>query len=103
MCAGIGSPGTLREVVRGYLGDKKSEQLFRDNTIIKLFRFLKFKSSLFDFAGGNGFLRPFELATFRLQNMIEVIRNLSTYFPDHSYVTQRGATFLLHKNDLGNK
>ena len=28
MCAGIGSPGTLPEVFRGYLGDKGAPEVF---------------------------------------------------------------------------
>ena len=28
MCAGINSPGTLREVLRGYCGDKNAKPIF---------------------------------------------------------------------------
>ena len=28
MCAGVGSPGTLPEVFRGYLGDKAAPEVF---------------------------------------------------------------------------
>ncbi|NBY58668.1 MAG: hypothetical protein EBQ52_00560, partial [Synechococcaceae bacterium LLD_019] len=47
MCAGIGSPGTLAEVLRGYTGDRNAPQ--------------RIDSPLFRFAGGEGFQRPFEL------------------------------------------
>jgi len=30
MCAGVGSPGTLAEVLRGYLGDRKAPQLIAE-------------------------------------------------------------------------
>ena len=69
MCAGIGSPGTLQEVLRGYTGDRNAPQ------------------------------RPFELATVRLQNMVEVLGNWRTYVPRDDFITQRGGTFLLEAND----
>ena len=53
------------------------------------------KGAFFNWAGGNGFQRPFELATLRLRNMAEVLSNWKTYVPDARYMTQRGATFLL--------
>lgn len=35
MCAGIGSPGTLKEVFRGYKGDKKAPQLIADEEVVR--------------------------------------------------------------------
>ena len=35
MCAGIGAPGTLREILRGYFGDKKAPERFRDDDIVE--------------------------------------------------------------------
>lgn len=35
MCAGIGAPGTLREILRGYFGDKKAPERFRDDDVVK--------------------------------------------------------------------
>ena len=35
MCAGIGSPGTLKEVFRGYKGDKSAPQLIDDDEVVK--------------------------------------------------------------------
>lgn len=86
MCAGIGSPGTLTEVLRGYTGDRSAPERFED-------------SPLFRLAGGSGFQRPFELATVRLRNMNEVLRNWSTYVPNNAFITQRGGTFLLDADD----
>ena len=86
MCAGIGSPGTLAEVLRGYTGDRTAPPRFAE-------------SSLFRLAGGSGFQRPFELATVRLRNMNEVLSKWGTYVPNNAYITQRGGTFLLGEDD----
>ena len=40
-------------------------------------------------------MRPFELATFRLNNMNEIIQNWSDYILNEKYLPQRGASFLL--------
>ena len=94
MCAGIGSPGTLREVFRGYKGDKQAPQLIDDAEIVQAKPLPPLKGSFFHVAGGSGFQRPFELATLRLRNMAEVIGNWNVYVPDAAYLTQRGGTFL---------
>ena len=86
MCAGVGSPGTLREVIRGYTGDRSAPA--------------RLTNSLFDLAG-QGFQRPFELATVRLNNMVEVLGRWRTYVPEDNYLCQRGGTYLLDEtNDL---
>ena len=85
MCAGIGSPGTLAEVFRGYTGDRSAPQRLR--------------TPLFRLAGGEGFQRPFELASVRLQNMVEVLGRWRTYVPCDDFITQRGGTFLLDADD----
>ncbi|MGB3572076.1 MAG: peroxiredoxin-like family protein [Phormidesmis sp.] len=95
MCMGIGSPGTLKEVFRGYTGDKRAPQLIADDEIVKAAPLPAIKGEVFKAAGGKGFQRPFELATLRLRNMAEVLSNWKTYVPDAAYLTQRGATFLL--------
>jgi hypothetical protein len=84
MCAGIGSPGTLAEVLRGYSGDRQAPE--------------RLQTPLFDLLG-RGYLRPFELATMRLRNMVEVLGHWRTYVPDDAYLTQRGGTFLLDADD----
>lgn len=94
MCAGFGSPGTLKEVFRGYTGDRNASQLIADEEVVKATPLPPIKGSFFELAGGKGFQRPFELATLRLRNMTEVLGNWNTYVPDVSYITQRGATFL---------
>jgi AhpC/TSA antioxidant enzyme len=94
MCAGIGSPGTLAEVLRGYLGDRQAPQLIKDQEIVKAAPLPPIQGSFFNVAGGSGFQRPFELATLRLRNMSEVLANWQTYVPDATYLTQRGGTFL---------
>ena len=94
MCAGIGSPGTLAEVFRGYKGDRSAPQLIPDDEVVEDTPLPNIKGSMFKVAGGEGFQRPFELATLRLRNMTEVLSNWSTYVPDASYLTQRGGTFL---------
>ncbi|MEL6927823.1 MAG: peroxiredoxin-like family protein [Cyanobacteria bacterium J06600_6] len=94
MCAGIGSPGTLSEVLRGYTGDRTAPQLIADEEVVEDTPLPNLKGSMFKLAGGSGFQRPFELATLRLRNMTEVLSNWNTYVPDATYLTQRGATFL---------
>ncbi|MCY7368546.1 MAG: AhpC/TSA family protein [Chamaesiphon sp.] len=94
MCAGIGSPGTLGEVFRGYKGDQSAPQLIAAAEIVNAKPLPPIAGSFFDVAGGSGFQRPFELATLRLRNMAEVLGNWATYVPDPTYLTQRGGTFL---------
>ncbi|NJN23945.1 MAG: hypothetical protein HC810_05560 [Acaryochloridaceae cyanobacterium RL_2_7] len=94
MCAGIGSPGTLKEVLRGYKGDRKAPQLIQPEEEIKVAPLPPIKGKFFDRAGGHGFQRPFELATLRLRNMVEVLGKWKTYVPAPTYMTQRGGTFL---------
>ena len=95
MCAGIGSPGTLAEVLRGYTGDRSAPQRIADDAWIQLGPLPPIRGSFFARAGGSGFLRPFELATVRLQNMVEVLSQWRTYVPRNDDLTQRGGTFLL--------
>ncbi len=94
MCAGIGSPGTLTEVFRGYKGDRNAPQLIADEETVQAFPLPPVTGALFNRAGGKGFQRPFELATLRLRNMAEVLKHWQTYVPDATYLTQRGGTFL---------
>ncbi len=84
MCAGIGSPGTLAEVLRGYTGDRQAPA----RLALHLFNLV-----------GQGYQRPFELATVRLQNMVEVLGRWRTYVPSDDHLTQRGGTFLLDSDD----
>ena len=99
MCAGIGSPGTLAEVLRGYTGDRAAPQRIADEETIQAGPLPPIKGSFFARAGGTGFQRPFELATVRLRNMSEVLGNWRTYVPCDDFLTQRGGTFLLEEDD----
>ncbi|CAK6691149.1 peroxiredoxin-like family protein [Synechococcus sp. CBW1107] len=99
MCAGIGSPGTLAEVLRGYTGDRSAPQRIADEETIQAGPLPPIKGSFFARAGGTGFQRPFELATVRLRNMTEVLGHWSTYVPRNDFLTQRGGTFLLDTDD----
>ncbi|MEO1590681.1 MAG: peroxiredoxin-like family protein [Cyanobacteria bacterium J06632_22] len=94
MCAGIGSPGTLAEVWRGYRGDRQAPQLIQPDETIQAGPLPPLQGKSFDIAGGKGFQRPVELATLRLRNMTEVLSNWNTYIPTAAYLPQRGATFL---------
>ena len=99
MCAGIGSPGTLAEVLRGYTGDRSAPQRFDSDETISTGVLPPIPAALFRRAGGEGFQRPFELATLRLRNMNEVLSHWSTYVPDDRFITQRGGTFLLDRDN----
>jgi hypothetical protein len=94
MCAGIGSPGTLAEVWRGYRGDRQAPQLIADTETVRAAPLPALTGTSFKLVGGSGFQRPFELATLRLRNMTEVLSHWNIYVPDATYLTQRGATFL---------
>ena len=96
MLSGIGSSSTLKEVLRGYTGDKDSYPIYESNEEISFLNLFKFSGKLFERTFGLGYLRPFELATFRLQNMIEIIQNWKDYILDTEYLTQRTATFLMN-------
>ena len=96
MLSGIGSPKTLKEVLRGYTGDMKSNQIYNSEDEINLFNIFKFSGDLFDKTFGKNYLRPFELATFRLRNMIEIIQNWNDYIFDPKYLPQRSSTFLIN-------
>ena len=95
MCAGIGSPGTLQEVLRGYTGDRRAAAIFGDDDMVKAWPFPAFPGALFARAGGRNFQRPFELATKRLSNMGEVLSQWRTYVPVDDHIAQRGGTFLI--------
>ena len=99
MCAGINSKGTIREVLRGYLGDPNSNALFSSDQDVKIASINLFKGRMFDIFSKKKILRPFELATRRLLNMIEILSNWRTYFPYSKFLTERGGTFILDENN----
>ena len=101
MLMGVGSSKTIREVIRGYTGDKGANQIYSANDQINLFNVFKFSGELFGKPFGEGYLRPFELATFRLNNMIEIFKNWKDYMIDTKYLPQRSCTFIINqKNDV---
>ena len=101
MLSGINSFKTIKEVIRGYTGDRKAKQIYSEFDKIEVLNFLNFSGNSFKKVFGDGYLRPFELATFRLNNMNEIIQNWSDYILNEKYLPQRGASFLLNnKNQI---
>jgi hypothetical protein len=98
MCAGIGSPGTLAEVMRGYSGDRTAPERIGADQKVQVGALPPLPGALFSRLGA-GYQRPFELATVRLQNMVEVLSRWRTYVPSDAYITQRGGTWLLDGED----
>ena len=96
MLSGINSFKTIKEVIRGYLGDRNAKQIYSEFDKIDVLNFLKFSGNSFKKVFGDGYLRPFELATFRLNNMNQIIKNWSDYILNEKYLPQRGASFLLN-------
>ena len=99
MLSGINSLKTLKEVIRGYTGDINSNQIFYDEDHINLFNLIKISGVIFKNTFGDGYLRPFELATYRLNNMLEILQNWNDYILDNKYLPQRGASFLLNDKE----
>ncbi|OUL43991.1 hypothetical protein B0W81_00885, partial [Prochlorococcus sp. HOT_208_60] len=95
MLTGINSFKTIKEVIRGYIGDRKAKQIYSEFDKIKVLKFLNFSGNSFKQVFGDGYLRPFELATFRLNNMNEIIQNWSDYIINEEFLPQRGASFML--------
>jgi len=99
MLSGINSLKTIKEVIRGYTGDSKAKQIYSEFDKIDILKFLNFSGSSFSKVFGDGYLRPFELATFRLNNMNEIIQNWRDYILNEKYLPQRGASFLLNNKN----
>ena len=101
MLSGINSLRTIKEVLRGYTGDRKAKQIYSEFDKIDVLKFFKFSGNSFRNVFGDGYLRPFELATFRLNNMNEINQNWRDYIIHEKYLPQRGASFLLNdKNQV---
>ncbi len=101
MLSGINSLKTIKEVIRGYTGDRKAKQIYSEFDKIDVLKFLNFSGNSFRQVFGDGYLRPFELATFRLNNMNEIIQNWGDYILHAKYLPQRGASFILNdKNQV---
>lgn len=68
-------PVSVQEVLRGYVGDRDSKAIFAPDTFMgRAFGLL-----------GDGYQRPFELATVRLKNMIGSLRNCAIQPADLRY------------------
>ena len=99
MLSGINSLKTIKEVIRGYTGDRKAKQIYSEFDKIDVLKFLNFSGNSFSQVFGDGYLRPFELATFRLNNMNEIIQNWGDYILHAKYLPQRGASFILNNEN----
>ena len=62
MLSGINSFKTIKEVIRGYLGDRKAKQIYSEFDKIEVLKFLKFSGNSFRQVFGDGYLRPLELS-----------------------------------------
>ena len=104
MCAGIGAPGTLPEILRGYFGDRNAPERFRDDDIVKA-GFITIGPGVGPtsigpleynqwFSDEKGYQRPVELATVRLKNMVEVLTKWDQYVSNPLAIALRGATYL---------
>lgn len=82
MLAGLGSPGTMQEVARGYLGDRSAPPIFEG-------------SGPFDILGKN-YQRPMELATLRLNSMVTVLSQWKDLAPpDPALLPRLGGALVL--------
>ncbi len=81
------------------MGDKNAKSLFAFDDDINLGSVSLLKGNMFDIFSKKQNLRPFELATRRLMNMIEILSNWNTYVPNSAFLTQRGATIFLNEKD----
>lgn len=107
MCAGIAAPGTLQEILRGYLGDKSAPERLRDDDLVTAgpisiqgvtdvkIGWIEYQSL---WKNEKGYQRPAELATVRLRAMVEVLTNFDDYVPDQRYLDWRGATILFDRD-----
>ena len=120
MCAGIASPDTLPEILRGYTGDKNSPERIQPNEIVTVGGTTssqnerEVKDPFIAITGTTdvklgpfkyqqawkkelGYQRPLELATVRLRIMVEVLSNFAEYVPDQRHLDLRGATYLFRR------
>ncbi len=102
MLAGIGSPGTIQAVLKGYVGDKTADASWTSSYLNKEAGGLVDRSA-FDVLGTEG-ARPFEVATVRLQNMIKIIPNWEKLAPaNKDLITQQGGCLVFEGRRLVKK
>lgn len=104
MLLGISSPGTIQAVLRGYRGDSQARRDWVSSSLRQGTSQDRFPSyfpegsegvGLWNLVGKEG-LRPFELATLRLQNMVGVLGNWDELAPkDDQLVVQQGGTMVV--------
>jgi len=109
MCAGIAAPGTLAEILRGYVGDRSApERMAQDEIVcagpvkIKGTRDVKLGPIEYQniWKDEKGYQRPVELATVRLRAMVEVLSNFGEYVPDQRHLDFRGATYIFEDGQI---
>ncbi|KAG7356748.1 AhpC/TSA antioxidant enzyme [Nitzschia inconspicua] len=102
MIAGFGSPGTIEKVLQGYTGDVTNNHgLFGRQWVIQALqqggdkgRFPKVDVSL----DPQSDLKPFELATLRLQTGLHIVAKWGKLGPkDGDLITRMGGTFVFDK------
>jgi hypothetical protein len=95
MCAGIGSPGTLKTVISGYFGSKNKPPVLVEGSNADVPEVRK----LMDMTLGADYLRPFEMATLRLANMTEILNNWDDLVcEDDQLLVQRGGSMVLDES-----
>ncbi|KAL7547449.1 hypothetical protein ACHAWF_010747 [Thalassiosira exigua] len=103
MCAGIDAPGTPREILRGYFGDKKAPERFREDDVVTA-GFVTIGPGVGPVEVGprqwiadeRGHQRPVELATVPL--MVEVLTKWDEYVSDPAAIALRGATYVFDED-----
>jgi hypothetical protein len=111
MCAGIGAPGTLPEIARGYFGDESAPERLAPDAVVRVGSVIEVgpgvgpvKLGPFRYENSwkdeSGYQRPVELATVRLRCMVEVLSNWDAYVSDLRYVDVRGATYVVDGEEI---
>mmetsp|Transcript_23909 Transcript_23909/g.74424 ORF Transcript_23909/g.74424 Transcript_23909/m.74424 type:complete len:342 (+) Transcript_23909:25-1050(+) len=107
MCAGVAAPGTLPEILRGYLGDRSAPERLRPDEVVTA-GFVQIGPGVGPVSIGPisyenawaeeaGYQRPVELATVRLKNMVEALGNWDEYVSNPTQIARRGATFIFEE------
>jgi len=103
MIFGMGSPGTIEEVLYGYTGDVTSKKgVDGRNWVVQSLlqgsnkgRFPSLTAQAFENTPIQSSLRPFELATLRLQTGLHIVKNWRKLGAEGDLVTRMGGTFVL--------
>jgi hypothetical protein len=107
MVLGFGSPGTISSVVYGYLGDVADNGPDERNWVVESLlqgtskgRNPGITADAFNGVSPESSLRPFELATLRLQTGLHVVSNWRTLGPkDGDLYTRMGGTFIFNQKE----